>query len=298
MKTVSTASIIIPNFNGVALLKKNLRAVYEAYKVDKNIKEILVVDDASTDSSVKFISQNYPEIKIVKHKINRGFSYAVNTGARSAKGKLLVLLNNDVSPNKDFLNNSIKFFDDNDVFAVSFNEGKYLWANGFFEKGFIVFKPGRTKTKVVDTFWANGGSAVFRRKYWMELGGLDEKLFSPFYWEDIDLSYRAQKHGWRVLWDPLSKVVHEHESTTGTFPLKYRHRIQERNQLLFIWKNLGSPILIKRHIVGLFQRLVRHPGYLIILMLALAKLPLVLPQRLKQKKDCKVSDEAIFQKFM
>lgn len=235
-------SIIIPNYNGEQLLKKNLPKVISTSEFKKNrILEIIVVDDGSTDDSVKLIKEKFPEVRLFKHRINRGFSAAVNTGARAAKGKLLALLNNDVIPENDFLVAVIPHFKNRRVFAVSLNEEGFSWAKGKFEEGFINHEMGPESQKAHDTFWVSGGSGVFRRSQWMKLGGMDEKLLSPFYWEDIDLCYRAAKRGLRLLWEPKARVLHKHESTMSEFPAKYVQRVRERNQLLFIWKNLTSP---------------------------------------------------------
>ena len=92
-------SIIIPWFNNEDLVNKNLPSIVAAYKNNKNnIVEIVIVDDGSTDKSVDLIKSNYPEIKIIRHKINRGFASAVNTGVRMAKGDMVCLINSDVLP--------------------------------------------------------------------------------------------------------------------------------------------------------------------------------------------------------
>ncbi len=291
-------SIIIPNYSTKDLLEKNLPKVLVAKKnVKNNILEIIVVDDASVDESFNLLKENFPEVKVIKHKVNRGFSSSVNTGARSSKGDLLVLLNTDVIPEEDFLVSVIPMFKDDKVFAVSFNEKDFSWAKGKFEDGFIGHEPGRKTKEVHDTFWVSGGSGIFRRDYWMKLGGMDEKLLSPFYWEDLDLCYRALKRGYKLLWDPDSKVLHKHESTIGKLSKKYVQRIRERNQLIFIWKNLTSPILFKRHIVELFKRMIKHPGYIRIVLMALGRMRFILKARRKEKRECKVSDEAIFSRF-
>lgn len=296
--TKTKVSIIIPNYNGEKLLEKNLPAVLKAkeYKAN-NILEIIVVDDASPDGSVDLLKKKFPEVKVIKHKINRGFSSSVNTGARTSTGDLLVLLNSDVIPEKDFLVSTLSLFKDDSVFAISFSEKNYSWAKGEFKNGFVEHGLGTKTKKVHDTFWVSGGSGIFRRDYWMTLGGMDEKLFSPFYWEDLDLGYRALKRGYKLLWDPDSRVLHKHESTIGLLPKKYVDRIRERNQLIFIWKNITSPILIRKHIVGLLKRTLRHPGYIRIVIMALIKIRLILEARKKEKKACKVSDEAIFARF-
>jgi len=131
----------------------------------------------------------------------------------------------------------------------------------------------------------------------MKLGGMDEKLFSPFYWEDVDMGYRAWKRGWLLYWEPKGLVTHKHETTISKIPQKYRQRIQERNELIFAWKNFTSPILFRRHIAGLLKRAIRHPGYIRIVMMALGKIKLILKARGREKKECKISDEAILSRF-
>lgn len=292
-------SIVIPNFNGRSLLEKNLRSVVEAKENKKNrIKEIIIVDDASSDDSVDFLKKTFSdEIKLVVHKVNRGFASSVNTGARTAKGDLVCLLNTDVIPSVNFLGTMDENFKDEQVFAVSLHEKGYGFAYGKFKDGFIVHGGRPESTKVENTFWANGGSGVFRRDVWMELKGMDEAVLSPFYWEDIDLSYRAQKRGYKVLWDPRANVIHEHEATMRKLNQTYVNRIRERNQLLFIWKNLTSSNLMKKHTIAVFKRVLRHPGYLRIVLMARKRFKDVMEARKVEFKETRVSDEAVFAKF-
>lgn len=293
-----TASIIIPNYNGENLLPKYLPYICQAAKNPKNrVIEIIVVDDCSTDRSVSVISSNFPQVKLIRHKVNRGFSAAVNTGVRGAKGNIVVLINTDVAPKPDFLEDIIEDFSDSSVFGVSLHEKGYSWAKGAFENGFIVHKLGAESDKKETTFWVSGGSGAFRRRIWIELGGFDEKLYSPFYWEDVDISYRAAKRGYQLLWEPKACVTHEHESTVGTLNRVWVNRILERNQLLFIWKNITSKSLIRKHFVGLFKRVIRHPGYLRVVLAALSKIGDVIRLRKKEIKEERVSDEAILARF-
>jgi len=291
-------SIVIPNYNGEELLNTNLPYVLKASKYkNNNIIEIIVVDDASRDSSVSLLKKKFHEIKVYKHTVNRGFSSAVNMGARMSKGDLVALLNTDVIPSKDFLKHVLPHFNNESVFAVSFHEKGYGWAKGCFADGYINHEPGRESKKMHETFWVNGGSGIFRRSMWMKLGGMDEKLLNPFYWEDVDLSYRAAKRGWKLLWEPKAKVIHEHESTMKKISEKYKRRIQERNRLIVIWKNITSPQLFKKHVSGLIKRIGKHPGYLKIVIVALMKIKYVTKARNKEKKEGRISDEAIFEKF-
>ena len=298
-KNLKQVSVVIPNYNGQELLEKNLPKVLEAMDNGKNrIKEIIIVDDASIDDSVDYLRKNFPQVKVIKHKKNRGFSASVNTGARTSKGKYLCLINNDVIPEVDFLEKVFRHFKSRDVFAVSLHEKGYGWAKGKFEDGYILHAPGSKQSKrVQETFWVNGGSGVFRRDVWMKLGGMDDELLSPFYWEDLDLSYRAAKRGYKLLWEPAALVYHKHETTIGRFPKKMVDRIRERNQLLFNWKNITSPALFKKHVAGITNRTLRHPGYLRIILIAFMRLPSAIKLRRKEKKETKVSDEAILAKF-
>lgn len=293
-----TVSIIMPNLNGEALMQKNLPFFLQAKKnIKNNIKEIIVVDDGSWDNSVNFLKDNYPEIKLIKHKVNRGFSASVNTGARASKGDLLLLINTDVVPSENFLESALKHFADNKIFAVSLHEKDYGYAKGSFSEGYIQLAMGEETKSVHNSFYVSGGSGLFRREYWMKLGGMDEKLLSPFYWEDIDICYRAAKRGYINVWDPESKVTHKHESTISKLPKKYVQRVRERNQLLVIWKNIHSKALLRKHLVGVLSRVVRHPGYLRVVLMALFRLNQALKSRRKEQKESKISDEAVFSRF-
>lgn len=290
------SSIVIPNYNGKELLEKNLPAVINAFENKKNnIIEVIIVDDGSSDDSVNFINQKYKGVvKLIKHTKNRGFATSVNTGVRATKGDLIVLLNSDVSPSVNFLEDMSELFEDKNVFAVSLHEKGYGGAKGNFIDGFVEIGMKKESTKIEKSFYVSGGSGVFRKSIWQDLSGMDERLLSPFYWEDIDLCYRAIKRGYSCLWSPDSDVVHNHESTISKLPKKYVARIRERNQLLLIWKNITSRSMFLKHINFMLKRAFAHPGYFIIIFMALGKISEVLRLRKREIKESKVSDEAVF----
>ncbi|HJY98710.1 MAG TPA: glycosyltransferase family 2 protein [Patescibacteria group bacterium] len=293
-----SVSVVIPSFNGKSLLGKNLPKVVAASKKSENrIKEIIIVDDGSVDDSVKYVKENFPAVKMIKHKVNRGFSAAVNTGVRSSTGSIILLLNNDVLPGTPFLAPALKHFDDPNVFSVSLHEKGYGWAKGSFTDGYINIGMGNESTETHTSFYVSGGSGLFRKSLWVELGGMDERLLSPFYWEDIDLCYRAAKRGFINLWEPEGNVIHKHESTIGGLPKNRVARIRERNQLLVIWKNVHSISFIRKHVSGLLGRVIRHPGYIRIVLMAILRLPSVLKARRREAKESKISDETIFSRF-
>lgn len=244
-------SIVIPNYNGKEILRENLPKIFDAV----GDAEIIVVDDASTDGSLEVLGSFKEEIKVIKNEKNLGFSLTVNRGVKQAKGEVIILLNTDVVPEKDFLNPLLYHFSDNNIFAVgcmdkSIENGKIILRGrgiGCWKKGFFVHARGEVDK--TNTLWVSGGSGAFRRSIWEKLGGFDE-LYSPFYWEDIDLSYRAIKSGYKILFESKSIVIHEHEkgaikSTYSDFDVKV---IAYRNQFIFVWKNITDFFLRLDHL--------------------------------------------------
>lgn len=263
-------SIAIPNFNGKNLLEKNLPNILSA-----GADEIIIIDDGSKDTSFEYLSDlqtTHPELKIFKHKKNQGFISTVNEMFEKVEGEIIVLLNNDVWVEKGFLKPLIKHFESNKVFAVTLYEKGEGPAVAFWNNGYFEFKRGEEAKSLQKSAWASGGSAAYSRKIWQELGGFD-KIFNPFYWEDIDLSFRALKKGYEIYWEPQSRVKHEHETTIKKeFKQRYVNWVQQRNQLLFIWKNITDKNLLKEHRKGLFKRLLNVGfGYWIVYLWAIWK---------------------------
>ncbi|MEK7450627.1 MAG: glycosyltransferase family 2 protein [Patescibacteria group bacterium] len=261
-------SVIIPNYNGQDLLRKNLPKVFEAIDVYKDgKKEIIVTDDYSSDNSINVLRElkpkmesAYPDImfKLIENDKNLGFSSNIDRGVGNAKGDILILLNTDVIPQKDFLDPLLRHFSDPDIFAVgcmdeSKEEGKTILRGrgiGSWKRGFFVHSRGEVNRK--NTLWVNGGSGVFRKSVWEKLGGFN-KLYNPFYWEDIDLSYNALKSGYKLIFEPKSIVTHEHEK--GVIKLRYSNfyikNTAYRNQFIFVWKNITEFDLQMSHIIWL-----------------------------------------------
>jgi len=283
-------SIVIPNWNGRELLEKNLPKILVS-----GPDEIIVVDDASSDDSARFIKK-FKETKLIQNEKNLGFVRSVNRGVEEAKGEIVVLLNNDVSPEKDFLNPLCTHFEDENVFAVSCHEPNFSWAKATFSDGFVVHGPAGKSDSPHISFWASGGSAAFSREKWQILGGMDP-IYHPFYWEDIDLSYRAAKRGWKILWEPNSVVHHDHGGTFEKYYSRsYRECISQRNQLIFIWKNITSEKLFSKHRKALLKKLLQGQLWLPFLGTAF-KLPQILERRGLEKKENKIADEVIFSQF-
>lgn len=314
-------SIVIANYNGEELLRENLPKVLTAAKQyeanTKNTVELIVVDDCSTDDSLKeiqnlkFKNQNYSsKFKIIKNEKNLGFSSTVNRGVKEARGEIVVLLNTDVVPEMNFLQPLVKYFANEKVFAVgcmdkSVEKGKAVLRGrgvGRWEKGFLVHARGEVDK--TDTLWVAGGSGAFRKSLWQKLGGFDT-LYNPFYWEDIDLSYRALKSGYKIFFEPKSIVTHEHEK--GSIKRKYSpfqiKIIAYRNQFIFVWINITDSLLQLQHVLWLPYHFVKaliqtDIAFFIGFFMAVVKLPKIIPYNSKQQKLFKKTDREIFNQFI
>ncbi len=301
-------SIIIPSYNGRELLQSNLASVMDAcihWSPQGKQWEIIVVNDGSTDDTIEWLTQNYPNVNIVNNPKNLRFAKAVNRGVSEAKGDVIVLLNNDVRPEKDFLLPLLEHFDDKDLFAVGCLEknieaGETVLGGrglGRFERGFLVHKRASDQNQH-HTLWVTAGSAAFRKIIWDKLRGFDP-LFRPAYEEDRDLSYNSMKAGYKISFEPKSKVEHIHEtSNIKTFGKNKIIIMSFKNQLLFIWKNISSPRLLLLHIAWLPYHLVittiRSNGlFLLGFLQALCQLPEALVSRTRSSKLWKLTDEQI-----
>lgn len=291
-------SVLISDFNDEELLRKNLVKIVELSKNPKNsILEIIVVDDGSTDGSSNYIKENFPKIRLIKHKVNRGIASAFNTGVRSARGSLILMISPDMIPTKNLVVSLLPHFENQKVFAVSFHEKGVGPEKGVWKDGFVQFKNEKELREPENTFYVRKGEGIFNRKIWVELGGMDEKLFTPFYWEDLDISYRALKRGYQNLWEPKAEITHQHWGTLGRLNRNFVEKKGELHMLLFIWKNINSRNLIRKHITGLFSKIAKNPGYLKIVLMALGKLPTVLREKRREAHESKISDETIFSRF-
>jgi len=312
-------SIIVPNYNGEKILQRNLPHVLTAAKeYTKGTVEIIIPNDPSTDNSKevieKFISSLQGE-RIVGKTVNNtnkkesGFSKNVNRGVAMATGEVLVLLNSDVRPHKDFLAPLLAHFSDEKVFAVGCmdesieDEKTVLRGRGiaYWARGFLHHQAG--KLDKTNTFWVSGGSGAFRKRIWDKLGGLDV-LFNPFYWEDIDLSYRALKSGYTLIFESKSRVVHEHEEGAIKTKFKPKHiqKIVYRNQFFFTWKNITDSSLLFSHVIWMPYHVVkaltrRDWVFFTGFFLALAQMNKVNDSRYRAKKYFVRRDKDVLKDF-
>ena len=199
-----SVSIVIPSFNGVELLKANIPSVTAACDAFRGRSEIIVVDDGSSDRTVSWLRQTFRQIRAVRLPRNAGFARAANVGIQSASFPFVILLNNDVRVEPDFMAPLLDRVTKEEVFAAaacmrdpdnpSFVQSitRLRWELGFMV---TLWPPPDAVSTFPDggeIFYACGGAAAYKRDKCLELGGF-ETIYAPYYWEDTDLSYRAWK---------------------------------------------------------------------------------------------------------
>ena len=297
-------SVVIPNWNGADTLPLVLNRVYSVMNGQHLPYEVILVDDASTDASLDVL-KGFPGVRLGVSPKNQGFSKTANRCVASARYDLVLLISNDIMLSGSIIN-LIDHFDDPKVFAVSpqvrwLNNGAFAygkrtaqWDNGYFK-----VKEHQFIATPVNTLFACGGSAMFRKSMFMELGGFDD-LYKPFYWEEIDLSYRAWKRGYTVIHDPRATVYNTDCGVIKkNFKQLYVKLISGRNSYLFLWKNITDKNYIRQHLNILFPSLlgdaVRNKWrFPLCALMALLRLPAVLRRRSIEKQQAVVSDEMIF----
>lgn len=239
-----SVSVIIPNYNGKHLLQEYLPSVLAALKHSNIDHEIIISDDASSDDSIQFLTLNYPQVKIVRSELNRGFSHAVNNGLKLAQKELVLLLNSDVRIKENYFESQWKYFDKADTFGVMgsiwtedgkrlMDAAKYpIWKGGQL-KTTVNYKLKHKSSAPCLTLFLSGANALVNREKLLKLQGMDER-YSPYYMEDVDLSIRAWRMGWKCYYEADAMCYHKLSETISNHNTqrKVKH-ISKRNKFVF-----------------------------------------------------------------
>ena len=311
----SGISVVIPSWNGLHLLKENLPSVLAAaqrYQQEKAAPvQVLVVDDGGSDDTVAELKQHFPDVKLVVREQNGGFARACNSGFESCSMPHVALLNNDVQVEVDYLLKIVRGFHKEDVFAVTakvFEFSPPLFATGgkvaLFRRGFwAVYTNYDVHERAVAadeliSGYAVGGFACYDRRKLEQLGGFIE-LLSPFHWEDVDLSYRAWKRGWKVVYEPGARAFHHISATINAHYSKQKvESAAIRNRILFHWINLHTPSFFLAHCWMLLLKVLSRIWvwdlvFYRALFSALRAIPQVAPLRSRERKSAIRSDREL-----
>lgn len=211
-------SIIIVNYNGFKYLKDCFESIYNNCKsLDF---EIIVVDNNSSDNSVEFIKNEFPNIILIESKKNLGFAGGNNLGVEYANGEYILLLNNDTILIND-ISSLMSFFTDNvGVVGIKMLSGnkEYLNSVGRFPNPFNLIKfslfnekrndfvTGDFKKTNYEVDWVCGAFLLTTREIYNKVGGLDTTYF--MYVEDVDFCKRVNNIGYKTLFNASNSFVH------------------------------------------------------------------------------------------
>lgn len=247
-------SVVILNWNGRRHLERYLPSVVAHTGGDA---EVIVADNGSTDDSLQWLRLNYPEVGVIRLDRNYGFAGGYNRALKEIKSEYVLLLNSDVEVTAGWWQPLVEVLDtESDVAAVApklladMERTKFEYAGaagGFIDYLGYPFCRGRILSYIEedggqyndrrDIFWASGAAMCCRREVFESLGGFDEDFFAHM--EEIDLQWRMQLAGWRIVVEPKSVVYH---LGGGTLPASSRKIfLNHRNNLAMLFK-CASPM--------------------------------------------------------
>jgi GT2 family glycosyltransferase len=261
MKKLSV-SVVIPSYNGETLFKQYLSQNL-AYFESVGIDDVIVVDDASTDDSLSYLQTHFPQVRLVRNKLNKGFGITANRGVSIASGDIIFLLNSDMLVKQLNWDKILGYLNQPDVFSVvppiyrkrggdrvneSYTYGRFIGGWMSTENDIDIEKEA-FESEGLPVLWSCGGALLCTKKNFDRFGGFDT-VYSPFYVEDLDLSYRAWKKGLKSLYCSDGHLDHQHQSTIGAYYTQaFVEKLHLRNKYIFIWKNISSKRYMVTHFI-------------------------------------------------
>lgn len=238
-------SVVIPNYNGEKYIKNCLISLFnQSLRPD----EIIIVDNNSSDKSVEIIEEFKEKVTLVKLNTNKGFSVAVNEGIKRAKSEFVALLNNDTELDKEWLQQLyLAINKDENIFSCCSKMLRYDNRNIIDDVGdeynilgwATKTGDGKNSSDYVEDryiFSSCAGAAIYRRKIFDEIGLFDENFFA--YYEDVDISYRANIYGYKNLFASKAIVYHIGSASSGSRHNDFKVRLAARNNIYLIYKNM------------------------------------------------------------
>ena len=243
-------SVVILNWNGRKHLERYLPSVVEHTTAEG--VEIVIADNGSTDDSLIWLRMKYPELRVVRLDRNYGFAEGYNRALREVESDYYILLNSDVEVTAGWWQPLVETLDANPDVAVvapkllsDTHRDMFEYAGaagGFIDYLGYPFCRGRILSAVEcdkgqydtqrDIFWASGAAMCCRSEVYHSLGGFDADFFAHM--EEIDLQWRMQLSGWRIVVEPRSKVYHLGGGTLPKSPMK--SYLNHRNNLAMLYK--------------------------------------------------------------
>lgn len=249
MSRLGKVSVAIVSWNGRRHLADCLGALREQADPGRPW-EVLLLDNGSRDGSAEWVERHHPEVRLVRSPVNVGFCRGNNLLVDAAEGDAVAFLNNDTRARSDWLRELVRALEGApaEVAAVSGQIVDWPGERLDFARGAMTFDGhafqldfGRPLAEVElpaagsEMFFPCGGNMLVRRDAFLELGGFDEAYFA--YLEDVDLGWRLQAAGRRVLFAPDALVHHRSAATSDRLGVYHRGFLFERNAFLTAFKN-------------------------------------------------------------
>jgi GT2 family glycosyltransferase len=238
------ASVVIPVWNGAAVVADCLDAVY-AHSGDR-LLEVICVDNDSRDDSAMVISEHFPSVRLLRQPVNLGFAGGVNAGIQAAQGDVFVLLNQDCVVQPGWLEVLVDALDRHPEFGVAGcmvldPDGSVNHAGATIRRpdayGVHLTEVGPGEPRAVE--YVTGTVFALRRQTWDEVGAFDEGYY-PAYYEESDYCYRARRRGFEVAYVPDARVVHLFSSREWQAdPVKHTAN-QHRARYRFVCKHFDG----------------------------------------------------------
>lgn len=277
MTDLPRVAVVILNWNGLNFLRKFLPSVCAS--TYPNL-DIIIGDNASTDGSVLFLRENYPQVKIIINDQNYGFAGGYNKVLSNLDHKYFVLLNSDVEVEPGWIEPVIRLMENDITIAAAqpkilsqFNKQLFEYAGaagGFLDVLGYPFCRGRIFDSVEvdkgqydnssEIFWASGAAFFIKRSKWLEMAGLDEDFFAHM--EEIDLCWRLKNKGYKIMYCAESTVYHVGGGTLNA-ESPFKTYLNFRNNLVLLQKNLPSGRAVLIIFIRLWLDLLSLVKYLI-----------------------------------
>jgi GT2 family glycosyltransferase len=235
-------SIIIPVFNQFHFTQGCLASIQEHQATERF--EVIVVDDCSTDATADVIAK-LPGVVYVRHETNQGFIASCNRGAQKARGEFLVFLNNDTTVIAGWLSALRETFEFEPKAGVVgsklvFPDGRLQEAGGIIWRDGTGWNRGKFDDPEKPEFnflrevdYCSAACLMIPKALFESLGGFDAK-YAPAYYEDTDLAFKIRRDGFKVLYQPLSEIIHYEGATGGTDLSVGAKKYQEINRATFV----------------------------------------------------------------
>ena len=250
-------AVVILNWNG----KKHLEQFLPFLMQHSKGAEIILADNHSSDESVRFVSEKYPEISIIRNDKNHGFAGGYNAALKSVQADIFVLLNSDVEVTENWLEPVLDRLKSPNIAACQpkvlslLDKSRFEHAGaagGFIDKDGYPFCRGRMfetaeldqgqYDEAVPIFWATGACLFIKSDVFFSAGGFDDRFFAHM--EEIDLCWRIKHMGYEIWVEPQSKVYHLGGGTLNYMSPR-KTFLNFRNNLFMIHKNHPGPIGLK-----------------------------------------------------